>query len=233
MKLIISLFFIFLISCENVSKNDVVNHVHEATPWIREPLLILTVITAIGGFGLALFDIIHYLSSDIDHLKMKGLVYTLDHAFLPSDMNTRIIGWTTIVLSFIIGPIIAARVHGGKLQEGERAIPIIGWLVSLSSKFGSQNVDNMSKSQFSEALQNRLYFDDFYEYLISKTVIPFANFSAWFDRIIIDGIIKQVESKSVSGSLEVRKITTGSARDYILMAAVGMISIFILIWGVS
>ena len=214
-------------------KNDVVNHVHEATPWIREPLLILTVITAIGGFGLALFDVIHYLSSDIDHLKMKGLVYTLDHAFLPSDMNTRIIGWTTILLSFIIGPIIAARVHGGKLQEGERAIPIIGWLVSLSSKFGSQNVDNMSKSQFSEALQNRLYFDDFYEYLISKTVIPFANFSAWFDRIIIDGIIKQVESKSVSGSLEVRKITTGSARDYILMAAVGMISIFILIWGVS
>ena len=51
--------------------------------------------------------------------------------------------------------------------------------------------------------------------------------------IIIDGIIKQVESKSVSGSLGVRKITTGSARDYILMAAVGMISIFILIWGVS
>ena len=165
-------------------KNDVVNHVHEATPWIREPLLILTVITAIGGFGLALFDIIHFLSADIDHLKMHGFVYTLEHAFLPSDMNTRLVGWTTILLSFIIGPIIAARIHGGKLQEGTKAI-------------------------------------------------AFANLSAWFDRTIIDGIIKQVESKSVSSSLQVRKITTGSARDYILMAAVGMISIFILIWGVS
>ena len=71
---------------------------------------------------------------------------------------------------------------GGKLQEGEKAIPTISWLVSLSGKFGSQDVDNISKSQFSEALQNRLYFDDFYEYLISKTVIPFANFTAWFDR---------------------------------------------------
>jgi NADH-quinone oxidoreductase subunit L len=214
-------------------KNDVVNHVHEATPWIREPLLILTVITAIGGFGLALFDIIHFLSADIDHLKMHGFVYTLEHAFLPSDMNTRLVGWTTILLSFIIGPIIAARIHGGKLQEGTKAIALISWLVSLSGKFGHQNVENISKSQFSEALQNRLYFDDAYEYVISKTVIPFANLSAWFDRTIIDGIIKQVESKSVSSSLQVRKITTGSARDYILMAAVGMISIFILIWGVS
>ena len=214
-------------------KNDVVNHVHESTPWIREPLLILTVITAIGGFGLALLDIIHFLSADTDHLEMHGFLYTLEHAFLPSDMTTRIVGWTTILLSFIIGPLIAARVHGGKLQKGMKAIVPINWLVILSSKFGHQDVENMSKSQFSEALQNRLYFDDIYEYLISKTIIPFANLSAWFDRIIIDGIIKQVESISVSSSIQIRKITTGSARDYILMAAVGMISIFILIWGVN
>ena len=35
-------------------KSDVVDHVHESTPWIKEPLIILTVITAIGGFALAL-----------------------------------------------------------------------------------------------------------------------------------------------------------------------------------
>jgi hypothetical protein len=72
-----------------------------------------------------------------------------------------------------------------------------------------------------------------YEYVISKTIIPFANMLAWFDRTIIDGIIKQIESKSVLGSLQVRRVTTGSARDYILMAAVGMLSIFVLIWGVN
>ena len=43
-------------------KSDVVNHVHESTPWIREPLLILTAITALGGFILALFGAIDFLS---------------------------------------------------------------------------------------------------------------------------------------------------------------------------
>jgi NADH-quinone oxidoreductase subunit L len=214
-------------------KSDVVNHVHESTPWIREPLLILTVITALGGFILALFGAIDFLSNNTDHLKMHGILETLEHAFLPEDLNTRLIGWMTIVLSFIIGPIMASRVHGGSLKDGEKAIQPIGFLVTLSGKFGTQDVEELSKSQLSEALQNRLYFDNMYEYVISKTIIPFANILAWFDKTIIDGIIKQIESKSVLGSLQVRRVTTGSARDYILMAAVGMLSIFVLIWGAN
>jgi len=219
-------------------KSDVIDHVHESTPWIREPLLILTIITAIGGFILSLFGIIDFLASETDHLKMHGgiissVLDTLEHAFLPNDMNTRLIGWITIFLSFIIGPIMAARIHGGNLKEGEKANPLIGWLVSLSSKFGSQDVSELSNSQMSKALQNRLYFDDMYEYIISKSIIPFANLSAWFDRTIIDGMIKQIESKAVLGSLQIRRVTTGSARDYILMAAVGTLSIFILIWGMG
>jgi uncharacterized membrane protein YeaQ/YmgE (transglycosylase-associated protein family) len=64
-------------------------------------------------------------------------------------------------------------------------------------------------------------------------VIPFADFTAWFDRNVIDGIVKQIESKSVLGSFEIRKFTTGSARDYILMATVGALCIFVLLMGVS
>ena len=84
-----------------------------------------------------------------------------------------------------------------------------------------------------EALENRLYFDDIYEGVLAKTVVPFAAFTAWFDRNVIDGVIKQIESNSVSGSLQVRALTTGNARDYILMTAVGMLSIIVLVWGIS
>jgi hypothetical protein len=63
--------------------------------------------------------------------------------------------------------------------------------------------------------------------------VPFANFAAWFDKNVIDGVIKQIESNSVLGSVQIRRITTGSARDYILMAAVGALCIFALIWGVG
>ena len=214
-------------------KSDVAEHVHEGTPWIKEPLIILTVITALGGFLLALLGAVDYLGGEKDHLAMHGVVDTLKHAFLPDDNELRAIGWTTILLAAILGPIMASRVHGGKLAEGVKANPLVGWLVNLSSKFGSQDVSEMANSQLAEALQRRLYFDDLYEWIVANTAIPFASFTAWFDKNIIDGVIKQIESNSVSGSVSVRGITTGSTRDYILMAAVGMLSIFALIWGVS
>tara|TARA_Y100001970_G_scaffold48118_1_gene60949 strand:- start:12025 stop:14322 length:2298 start_codon:yes stop_codon:yes gene_type:complete len=223
-------------------KNEVVNHVHEETPWIKEPLIILTVITALGGFAFALLGATDYLSSAYDysgHLHLKkstlfeSIIYKLEYAFLPENQNLRIIGWTTILLSFIMGPIFAARVHGGELSEGESASPAVSWLVSLSGKFGSQDVTSLSESDLAEALENRLYFDDIYEGFLAKTVIPFAAFTAWFDRNVIDGVIKQIESNSVYGSLQVRTLTTGSARDYILMTAVGMLSIIVLVWGIS
>ena len=68
---------------------------------------------------------------------------------------------------------------------------------------------------------------------LAKTAIPLAAFAAWFDKSVIDGLVKQVESSSVLGSIQVRRMTTGRARDYILMTAVGALSIFALAWGVS
>ena len=223
-------------------KSEVVNHVHEETPWIKMPLVTLTIITAFGGFAFALLGATDYLSSAYDysgHLKLhestliSSIIGELEHAFLPEKMNLRIIGWITIFLSFIVGPVFAARIHGGNLAKGESATPLVSWLVSLSSKFGSQDVTSLAESELSVALQNRLYFDDLYEGILAKTVIPFSEFAAWFDRKVIDGMIKQVESKSVIGSLQVRNLTTGSARDYILMATIGMLSILALLWGLK
>ena len=221
-------------------KHEVVNHVHESTPWIKEPLVILSIISALGGFGLSVFGIVKWLAKpySYDLGIHKGsffdqVVYELEHAFLPEDPNLRIVGWTTIFLSLVIGPIFAARVHGGGLREGEKSGPLVSWLVWLSGKFGSQDVTEMSQSSLSEALQNRLYFDYYYELALSKTVLPFAAFAAWFDRTVIDGIIKKVESNSVLGSVQIRRVTTGRASDYILMVAVGALSIFALAWGVS
>ena len=214
-------------------KHEASRHVHETTPWIKEPLVILTIISALGGFALSLLGVIDYLSAESDSLAMHGVLETLKHAFLPDDPNLRIVGWTTILLSLLIGPIIAARVHGGPLAEGERANPMVSWLVSASGRFGTQDVSEMADSSLSEALHNRLHFDDLYEWALDKTAMPLAAFAAWFDRNVIDGLVKQVESSSVLGSVQIRKVTTGRARDYILMTAVGALSIFALAWGVG
>ena len=214
-------------------KHEVVNHVNESTPWIKEPLVVLTLISALGGFLLQVFGIIDYLSAEKDYLAMHGVVETLKHAFLHENQNLRIVGWVTILLSFIIGPIFAARVHGGALGDGKTSSRLVSWLVWLSGKFGSQDVSEMSKSSLALALQNRLYFDYYYELFLSKTAIPLASIAAWFDKNVIDGVIKRVESNSVFGSIQIRRVTTGRASDYILMAAVGALCIFALSLGVS
>ena len=220
-------------------KHEVVDHVHESTPWIKEPLVILSVISALGGFGLSVLGIVKWLAKPykydlgIDGSLVERVIYELEHAFLPEDPNLRIVGWTTIFLSLGIGPIFAARVHGGALREGQSSGPLVSWLVWLSGRFGSQDVSEMSQSSLAQALQNRLYFDHYYEKALGMTAIPLASFAAWFDRNVIDGIVKQVESSSVLGSVQIRRATTGRARDYIMMTAVGMISIFALAWGVS
>ena len=91
----------------------------------------------------------------------------------------------------------------------------------------------MANSKLADSLQNRLHFDDLYEWAISKTITPMSVFSAWFDANVIDGIVKLVERTSVSGSTWIRTYTTGSTRDYVLMAAIGALSIFALIVGVN
>jgi len=220
-------------------RNELVEHVHEATPWIKTPLIVLSIMTALGGFGLAVYGAVEFLSAEADYLSLHGhtlleqIIHEVEHAFLPEDMQLRYVGWVTILLAFIIGPIMAARIYGGALKEGEQAIPLVHWLTSLSGKFGSQNVDDLANSELAEALQQRLYFDDLYEGILARTIVPFAAFAAWFDANVIDGAIKQIESKSVLGSVQIRRVTTGSARDYILMAAIGTLSIFALIWGVN
>ena len=221
-------------------KHEVVEHVHESTPWIKEPLVVLSAISALGGFGLAVLGVVKWLAKPYKYdLGKNGepildrVIYELEHAFLPDDPNLRIVGWTTIFLSLIVGPIFAARIHGGALKQGHSCNPLVSWLVWLSGKFGSQDATEISKSTLAEALQNRLYLDYYYELALSKTVIPFSQVAAWFDKNIIDGIIKRVESNSSLGSLQIRRATTGRASDYVLMVAVGMLSIFLLSLGVS
>ena len=220
-------------------KTEAAKHVHEDTPWIKTPLVTLSLVTAFGGMLLAMYDFQHFLGDNPDtaHLGLHGdflhgLIYTLEHAFLPKGTTLKLVGWTAIVLSAGLGPFIAARMHGGRLDDGEVATPMVAWLVDLSGSVGHTDVGELADGGFAQALHNRLYIDDFYEYLIAKTILPLAKISAWVDKNWIDGVIKGIESGSQSTSTWLRQFTTGRASDYLLMAAIGMLAIVGILWGV-
>ena len=83
------------------------------------------------------------------------------------------------------------------------------------------------------ALEQRLYIDYYYDMAMLKIVAAFSKKSAEADSAVIDGTIKSIERGSQSLSSIVRSLTTGSARDYILMISVGTLAIFFFLWGVA
>ena len=141
-----------------------------------------------------------------------------------------------IAIGAILGPGIALSLYGGRLAEGEKVKPWMKPIIRLNIwVFDRFHFDNKSvaNSGLSKALENRLYFDHYYDMAMLKLVAGFSNKSAETDKNVIDGVIKKIESGSQSISKVVRSMTTGSARDYILMVSVGAIVIFFLLWGVA
>ncbi|MBN17042.1 MAG: NADH-quinone oxidoreductase subunit L [Candidatus Thermoplasmatota archaeon] len=224
-------------------KSDVVEYVHEETQWIKTPLVTLSIVTAFSGFLLACGHFVYWLSdpasekgshfmTDFFKHPFEAILYELEHAFLPEDNTLKIVGWTAILLSAGLGPFIAARMHGGHLSEGERAVPLTSWLIRYSGSVGHTDVGELAEGGLATALHNRLYIDDAYEWIISKTLIPLSAISAWIDKNLVDGVIKRIECGSQWASTQIRQLTTGKASDYLLMAALGTLVVIAILWGV-
>ncbi|MDP6869563.1 MAG: NADH-quinone oxidoreductase subunit L [Candidatus Poseidoniaceae archaeon] len=220
-------------------KTEVAEHVHEQTPWIPIPLVTLTFMTLFAivlafmhsGHWLGDFDNGHY-TSDLVH----GAADEMHHVFANDDPFLLLLTYVAIGLSLVLGPSLAMALYGGRLDEGQKAKPWIQWAINLSSKVRrSSHFDNSAwaESSFAKSLHKRLHFDDWYDAAMMKIVVGFANLSALFDSKIIDGAIKGIESSSQGASRKIRLLTTGSARDYIMMAALGTLAIFLMLWGVA
>ncbi|PXY70823.1 MAG: hypothetical protein CXX83_02175 [Methanobacteriota archaeon] len=220
-------------------KTEYAANAHEQTPWIPTPLVTLSTISLVGGITLAWLGATHWLGDGeaLGHAihadgYAASLLNTISHAFLPDDFFILLVTWTAIAISLVVGPAAAMKIHGGRLAKGESAPRLIAWILPLSTKFGKADVTELAESGFADALHRRLFFDEWYDALVAKTMIPISAAMAWFDKRVIDGAIKGIEWGSIRISMNLRKVTTGSASDYILMAVVGGISILILLWGV-
>ena len=222
-------------------KTPVASAVVEQTPFIPIPLVTLTFMT-LGGIVFAGLEFVHWVSDGsaemhFSHL-ISGIGHEIEHAFLPHSGDNAsmiyLVTLLTIFISTIIGPGLAMSLYGGKLDKGESSKPWLAWLIILSGRVNKRsNFDNstMANSGLAESLRQRLHFDAWYDAAIIRIVVPFANACAWFDRRVIDGVVRGIEYGSQETSTVVRSMTTGSARDYIMMAVLGTLAIFILIWG--
>jgi len=221
-------------------KTDVAAHVHPTNTWIKTPLFILTFVSLAGvifasmGFTHWAPDIEYGLMSDHGGL-WGGFLYEMEHVFANEKMFFFILTYVALFIGAVVGPGLALSLYGGKLDDGEEAKPWFGPVLALNAAIkGRYHWDNSAfgKSGFATALENRLYFDHYYDMAMLKIVAAFSNKAAEADSSVIDGTVKTVERTSQQLSTSIRSLTTGSARDYILMAALGTLVLFGLIWGV-
>ena len=221
-------------------KTEVAEHVHPTNTWIKIPLFVLTFFS-LGGIVLASMGFTHWAPDETykpffngKKSFVEGLVYELGHAFANEDTRFFILTYIAIFLAALVGPGLALSLYGGKLNEGEKLMPWFAPVVAVNAAIkGRYHWDNTSFAQsgFSTALSNRLYFDHYYDMAMLKIVAAFSFKAAEADSGVIDGTIKTIERTSQQLSTKLRALTTGSARDYILMAAVGTLALFSMIWG--
>ncbi|MCH1422500.1 MAG: hypothetical protein L7U62_03285 [Candidatus Poseidoniaceae archaeon] len=220
--------------------NEVAAHVGPTNTWIKTPLFILTFVT-LSSVIFAGMGFTHWASDSSyaflsEKNLLEGIVYEMEHAFANSDAFFFILTYVAIFLGAVVGPGLAMALYGGKLADGEEAKPWMRPVIQLSSWVNKRfHFDNsaFAESSLATALEHRLYIDEYYDKAMVNIVAGFSNKAAEADSEVIDGTIKAIESGSQTLSSIVRSMTTGSARDYILMVAVGTLAIFMLVWGVA
>ena len=222
-------------------KTEVAAHVHPTNTWIKIPLFVLTFMS-LGAIVLASMGFTHWAPDesyapffDGEKSFVEGLVYEMNHAFANNELFFLVLTYIAILLGAIVGPGLALSLYGGRLDEGEETMPWFGPVLAINQFVkGRYHWDNRSFAQsgFATALENRLYFDHYYDMAMLKIVAAFSTKAAETDSSVIDGTVKTIERTSQQLSTGLRSLTTGSARDYILMAAVGTLALFAMIWGV-
>ena len=220
--------------------NEVAAHVGPTNTWIKTPLFILTFVS-LSSILFAGMGFTHWAPDEgyafmSEKSLIDGIIYELGHAFANEVPYFFIITYIAIALGAVAGPGLALALYGGQLEEGESAKPWMMPVIRLNAWVKQRfNFDNsaFANSTLAVALQNRLYIDHYYDMAMLKIVAGFSTKAAETDADVIDGTIKTIESGSQSLSTVVRSLTTGSARDYILMVSVGMLAIFMLVWGVA
>ena len=220
-------------------KTEVAEKVHEQTPWIPIPLLVLIPmsLSAIVFASMLVTKYLGYNGKELEMDLISGFLYEFDHIFIdPGAGYLLVLTYIAIGLSLVVGPMVAMALYGGALSEGQKAKPWLQWVVNLSARVNARRrFDNSSIAEgtLATALQERLYFDAWYDAACEKAVAGFSSLAAVFDRRVVDGAIKGIESGSQATSKQVRSLTTGSARDYIMMAALGTLLIALVLWGVA
>jgi NADH-quinone oxidoreductase subunit L len=182
------------------------HHIHESPATMTVPLIILAVLSAIGGFvgipevfaknGNKIGD---FLSPVFAHSNQILAAHELPH-------QTELI---LIIVSALLVIIVSI------------------WAWNKFKNYSSSDV--ATENGFVRAIKNKFYVDEAYDMLFVK---PYRSLSAFlnnvFDKKGIDGIVNGVGRSVNYGSRQLRLLQSGQVGSYLLLMVIGLLILFII-----
>ena len=233
----------FLTFAGSPRDHHVAEHAHESPQVMVMPLVVLAVLAIVagwtlpGGFGIA---------NLLEQSRPAGTAETMQGGFafgqtltIPAEhlSHEGAIHVTATLTAFVTalgGVLLAAAMYLWRILSPE----VVAGLFRPVSTF----------------LANRWYFDELYHLLFVAPVLavsrvasgidqglidPFINglawatrqvagIDAWIDRTIVDGLVNATANATWAAGLELKRLQTGSLRQYVLFIAAGTVALFVI-----
>ena len=170
------------------------NHLHESTATMTIPLIVLAILSIIGGFV------------GIPEVFMQG--------------GNKISEFLSPVIALQTELIVSPTTE--YMLMGLSTILVIAAIVFAWIKF--RNYQRSEATGFGKVLENKWYVDELYDKIIVNPLNRFAGFlNNIFERFVIDGIVNGVGKAVQYSSRQLRLLQSGQVGSYVLLMVLSML----------
>jgi NADH-quinone oxidoreductase subunit L len=189
------------------------HHLHESPASMTLPLIVLAVLSTVGGFmGAPMFLGKHYLA---DYL---APIFTYSRQILPAAFNAEPEHSTELML---IGISVAVAVAG-----------IVLAYVMYVARAQRPAEEEAQRSGLDSLVYHKYYIDELYNTLIVKPVMALSTgLYKFVENGIIDPIANGVGRATLAGGQLLRYVQTGSVETYLILMVLGIVLILGLNFG--
>lgn len=181
------------------------HHLHESPKAITIPLIILAILSVIGGW-IGIPEVFmhggHRLEEFLAPVFAQSNAITEKHAL--SHTTEYVLMGTSVVLALIA-------------------------LLYAWNKFSKYQKTDKEETGLGKVLQNKWYVNELYDSIIVKPVLSVAKyFNSVFEKRGIDGFVNGIGKAVNYGSRQIRLLQSGQVGAYILMMVLGILVFFII-----
>ncbi len=189
------------------------HHLHESPASMTLPLIVLAILSTVGGFmGAPMFVGKHYLA---DYL---APIFTYSRQILPAafttepEHNTELMLMGISVLVAVVGIVLAYVMYVARAQRPAE--------------------DEAQRSAIDSLVYHKYYVDELYNNLIVKPVMALSTgLYKFVENGIIDPIANGVGRVTLAGGQLLRNVQTGSVETYLILMVLGIVLILGLNFG--